>query len=61
MAALFFETMPAPHTHTRHGASWGTVNDEGVPSGRLSGDEERFEHLSHFRQLIMGLKAARVG
>jgi hypothetical protein len=27
----------------------------------LRGDEERFEHLTHFRQLIMGLKAARVG
>ena len=34
---------------------------EPIPSGRRSGDEERFEHLTHFRQLIMGLKAARVG
>lgn len=35
--------------------------EPGNPSGRLSGGEERFEHLTHFRQLIMGLKAARVG
>ena len=30
-------------------------------SGRLSGDEERLEHLVHFWHLITGLKAARVG
>jgi hypothetical protein len=32
-----------------------------APSGRLGGDKERLEHLTHFTQLIMGLKAARVG
>lgn len=31
------------------------------PSGDLSGDEERFEHLTHFRQLVVSLEAARVG
>ncbi len=40
--------------------SSSAVEDEAIPSRCLSGDEEAFEHLSHFRQLIMGLKAARI-
>jgi len=31
------------------------------PSAGLRCDEERFEHFNHFGQLIVGLKAARVG
>jgi hypothetical protein len=33
----------------------------GPRSHHLCGSKQRFEHLAHFGQLIMGLKAARVG
>jgi hypothetical protein len=33
----------------------------GPRSHHLCGSKERSEHLTHFGQLIMGLKAARVG
>src|SRR3984957_21300596 len=54
-------TARSRHTGTRSAEASSALQNELIPSGRLNGDEERFEHLTHFGQLIVGVKATRVG